>query len=573
MYDKPLSLLEKAFLFYAGIGKIRTSHSEYPYFMKDFNCAMIRDFLIAEKLIKSGSAEECLYVYPYKELQRFLNAKGLKPGNRRNVTVKRIIENSLTEECADTFGYLCYLPTEAARQLYQNYTVNDFYEADIHSELKALSIKKYNAYTKHDSEAIVSILKENETYIGSLKKDDSISELRKHNVLGSEYDICLYVENQFISEFKQIHYLFFLPHTHIVIFVKENHSLYTYQPFDFLNLVKLPYNDCPFGVCNVLEYEDFPSKKYKSRHSVLENEVVNYYVSSDNFTKLILSEIYMKLEKRVIVNDIEKIANEIDDNYSVKVPKEDFEVCEFIMYLFRTGYLHFPTIMNVQIGRIFSYMRYNMYIDVPIKQLFVQEYNVEHGHIALIIRELEHSGIHTMDAFLRRVLQLYPDKVVFGGDYRSYTVAKDNYQQDIYYKASIGKEDKYKTIYNKCLLKLKELNLIPTRWKNEFMLYLSVLKQHKDAVYQYRAKWLGLQSLDIYIPSLKIGLEYQGRQHYETVDYFGGEEGYQLRIALDSKKRQLCRENSVLLMEWAYTEDITDESVAHFLNQAKNKKR
>jgi hypothetical protein len=31
-----------------------------------------------------------------------------------------------------------------------------------------------------------------------------------------------------------------------------------------------------------------------------------------------------------------------------------------------------------------------------------------------------------------------------------------------------------------------------------------IVKYFNDAVYQYQDKWLGLQSLDVYIPSLKM---------------------------------------------------------------------
>ena len=40
-------------------------------------------------------------------------------------------------------------------------------------------------------------------------------------------------------------------------------------------------------------------------------------------------------------------------------------------------------------------------------------------------------------------------------------------------------------------------------------------------VYQYKASWLGNQSLDFYLPDYNIAIECQGLQHVETVR-FGG---------------------------------------------------
>ena len=79
-----------------------------------------------------------------------------------------------------------------------------------------------------------------------------------------------------------------------------------------------------------------------------------------------------------------------------------------------------------------------------------------------------------------------------------------------------------------------------------------------NTIYQYRSIWLEGQSLDMYIPELSIGIEYQGVQHYEAVDVFGGVEGLQNAKRRDEIKRKKCKENGVKLVEWNYKTDITD---------------
>lgn len=96
------------------------------------------------------------------------------------------------------------------------------------------------------------------------------------------------------------------------------------------------------------------------------------------------------------------------------------------------------------------------------------------------------------------------------------------------------------------------------RWKKEFNLYSLVKKHYNDTIYQFRAPWLGAQSLDIFIPSLNLGIEYQGVQHYKQVDLFGGEDEFQNRKANDEKKRRKCKENNVRLIEWPYTDKISE---------------
>lgn len=96
-----------------------------------------------------------------------------------------------------------------------------------------------------------------------------------------------------------------------------------------------------------------------------------------------------------------------------------------------------------------------------------------------------------------------------------------------------------------------------SKWVNEGDMFSMVVKHYPDAVFQYRAEWLGMQSLDVYIPSLKVGIEYQGVQHYEPVPFFGGEEGFIKVQERDQRKAELCEQNGVILICWRYDEPIS----------------
>lgn len=98
-----------------------------------------------------------------------------------------------------------------------------------------------------------------------------------------------------------------------------------------------------------------------------------------------------------------------------------------------------------------------------------------------------------------------------------------------------------------------------SRWKSEQQVYSVTKYEFPDAIYQYHTPWLGLQSLDVFIPSLSIGIEYQGRQHYEPVDLFGGEENFKETVKRDNRKRRLCEDNGVKLIYWKYDEPINME--------------
>lgn len=59
------------------------------------------------------------------------------------------------------------------------------------------------------------------------------------------------------------------------------------------------------------------------------------------------------------------------------------------------------------------------------------------------------------------------------------------------------------------------------------------------------------------IPSLRVGFEYQGQQHYEPVEFFGGEEAFRYRQKLDALKLEKCRKNGVKLLYWNYKDAVT----------------
>ena len=118
-------------------------------------------------------------------------------------------------------------------------------------------------------------------------------------------------------------------------------------------------------------------------------------------------------------------------------------------------------------------------------------------------------------------------------------------------------KEKYKYYTEKAI----EDGLLTVRWKSEYELYKTIINIYPDAIFQYKSQWLEGQSLDIFIPSLNIGIEYQGKQHYEAVKLFGGEEGLKQTQLRDKKKRQKCAMNNVTLIEWPYSDKITPIAV------------
>lgn len=59
---------------------------------------------------------------------------------------------------------------------------------------------------------------------------------------------------------------------------------------------------------------------------------------------------------------------------------------------------------------------------------------------------------------------------------------------------------------------------------------------------------------DFYLPENNVCIEYQGKQHFQVVDYFGGEQGFKERQRNDLIKKNYCNDKHIPLIEINYGE-------------------
>lgn len=58
---------------------------------------------------------------------------------------------------------------------------------------------------------------------------------------------------------------------------------------------------------------------------------------------------------------------------------------------------------------------------------------------------------------------------------------------------------------------------------------------------------------DFYLPDLNMCIEYDGRQHFQSIEYFGGEEAFLTLTANDEIKNKYCQNNYIHLLRIPYT--------------------
>lgn len=74
-------------------------------------------------------------------------------------------------------------------------------------------------------------------------------------------------------------------------------------------------------------------------------------------------------------------------------------------------------------------------------------------------------------------------------------------------------------------------------------------------------------SYDFFIPDRNILIEYQGLQHYESREFFGGDDSLKLQRRRDNIKRQYANKNGYTLIEIPYTINSTTKVVNYLKDQ------
>jgi len=64
---------------------------------------------------------------------------------------------------------------------------------------------------------------------------------------------------------------------------------------------------------------------------------------------------------------------------------------------------------------------------------------------------------------------------------------------------------------------------------------------------------------DFYLPDYNICIEYDGIQHFEPIEFFGGKETLEYNKKIDSIKNEYCKINNILLIRIKYDEDIYEK--------------
>lgn len=122
-------------------------------------------------------------------------------------------------------------------------------------------------------------------------------------------------------------------------------------------------------------------------------------------------------------------------------------------------------------------------------------------------------------------------------------------------------------------------DIVDYKWKSEELMYECVKKvfKNKRVIHQYRPYFLhtssGQLSYDVFVCGLNIAFEYQGKQHFEPVEIFGGEENFKKQQQRDEIKKKLSEKNNIKLIYINYWENISKELIKEKYEEIINKNK
>ena len=328
--------------------------------------------------------------------------------------------------------------------------------------------------------------------------------------------------------------------------------------------------------------------------------IVYYCAINEPIAELVIIYYFSKFGK------VEKILNLFEDdfsvNYKIEIPTSLIDIHCLLSFMFMDKLITSPASFGVELSDIFSL--FNHHDDGShIEKIFAKSFEnytktnpnasnedlekfIRRGEKQIALYKRRYDDVDNIVEILKtrissdklsimeQYCKIYPKSII---EKDRYYVA---YVPGKYIKQYIGgkcpkylyyymcdNQGKYEKEYRKVILNLMEQGVVKSRWKNEYALYLLVKSYFPSAIYQYRADWLEKQSLDIYVPEYKLGIEYQGSQHYEAVSLFNGESGLIETQKRDNVKKEKCKLNGITLIEWIYTEKVEDQKLIDILKQ------
>jgi Zn finger protein HypA/HybF involved in hydrogenase expression len=99
-----------------------------------------------------------------------------------------------------------------------------------------------------------------------------------------------------------------------------------------------------------------------------------------------------------------------------------------------------------------------------------------------------------------------------------------------------------------------------SKGENEVKLYLDEMNMKYITQHSFdNCKLKKKLRFDFYLPELNTCIEFDGRQHFESIKYYGGDKGLEIRTKRDEIKSEFCKISKINLVRIKFDDDIKNK--------------
>lgn len=503
-----------------------------------------------------------------KTLNSLLENYKLKKSNSCDNAMKRIFE-SLSPQQIDEYLGSFYVPSKLGEELLKKTKPLhlDFYNIEknecliLRKSKPAIDISKFEVtecrlyidYFEHKTSVYI-------LYSGcDVKQEVKVSHFC--NYMGK---MSIYVNNEFVGVVQNISEINVLNAINRVLLISGKNVI-NYQSWSKQNYSYYCVNaeesriEISETLDNSIYIYDRKEISNLCSNSFCNDDFVFFFSYGRETAKFILNYLLKKHDIYLIEKIGDITDNDEDENYVARIRVNNKYAIQLIAYLSYESYLLPPRIKGVDVSNYVNYLRiidrseisktHSMWYRYETTDYLQRHNMVEQANNVLSYFD------NDKERMLKEICGKFTQTVL---DTITGTIAGNHIDIFSQFKQYVKQNPaSFREEVTKILVQLYDSKELPNRWISELSLYLLVRESFLDTIYQYRAEWLGQQSLDMFIPSHNIAIEYQGKQHYEPVAVFGGDEHFTRQKERDAKKRKLCKEKGIILIEWRYTTPIT----------------
>jgi len=550
----------------AKIGQLKTTNTTFPsifyYQYYVYYPGLLLKSLIDRGYIKIATLNETLDNLGSLELRALLNYKKLKSKGTSSKSNMRaaILENFTPNEIEEFLSYRLYLPTQKGEIVIEN---NEDWLTDEYAGWRINCGHREENYILEEEINVICF-----THLNlNISVTDFACTINGETIRGWVHRqfppnslLNISIDGEQIWENIIVDIIYLLKNKKMLILASKIHEesppLVKYTGYDMANRNIAFSETSNIGISSNFPVEGFDDfYELHSIEGIIVDGNINYYVSVTNsIGLLVLQECFGNVTR------VERIQNLLSDdnslNYVITIQADNQYLRNIIMYMIIRGFFTPPVIKDIPLHRILELLRAS---------------SINHTHRAfcedaLFDREYETNVVNAVRSickswreFYEIMIRTFP-KRVFRYDMFSTYSSDTTYRKDENFVEVRENESFWNNEFKALIEKLMIAGKITPKWISEFSLFCIAQTYFPDAVFQFRDTWLEKQSLDIFIPSINLGLEYQGEQHYSPLEFFGGQSGLADRQRLDENKRKLCAKNGVRLIEWEFTKEVNNSN-------------